>query len=71
MGAGEFFIGLPHCHRLAMTQTSSRNNKGDNFDWIREQFLDLYYLLKCHPISVCEELDHSALGHLAPSSFVL
>ena len=28
-------------------------------------------LLKCHPIGVCEDLDHSALGHFVPSSFVL
>ena len=48
----EFSIGLPHCHQLATMQTSPRGDRGDNFDWIREQFLDLYYLNVAQSVSV-------------------
>ena len=37
-------IELPHRHPLPMTWASSRGVSGENFHWISEQFLDLYYL---------------------------
>ena len=39
-----FSIRLPHRHQLPVMQTSSRGGSRDNFDWTKEQFLDLYYL---------------------------
>ena len=46
-------IGRPHRRRLPMTRTSLREDRGDDFDWIREQFGSI--LLKFRPISVCED----------------
>ena len=54
-GAGEFFYWLPHLRWLAVLWTSSRGDWGDDFDWIREQFLDLYYLYLWHTAVVCQE----------------
>ena len=45
-------IGLPHHRWLPVIRTSSRGDRGDNFDWIREQFLDLYYLNATQSVSV-------------------
>ena len=47
-GCWRVFIGLPHCHQLPVTRTSS---KGDDFDWMREQFLVLYYLNAVQSVS--------------------
>ena len=39
-------IGLTHHHRLPVMRKLSRGARGDDFDWIREQFLNLPILLK-------------------------
>ena len=36
--------GLSQHHWLQVMRTSSRGDRGDEFDWIREWFLDLYNL---------------------------
>ena len=61
---------IGHLHRrwLPVMRTSSREDRGDDFDWIKEQFGSI--LLNC-PIDVCKDLDYSALGHFALSSCVL
>ena len=41
---GRSSIGLSHCCRLPVMWTSSREDRGDNSDWIRERFSNLYYL---------------------------
>ena len=51
-GAIELFCWAPASSSVAMTWTSSRGDSGDNSDWIREQFLDLYNLNATQLVSV-------------------
>ena len=52
MGAMSSSIGFLHHRRLPVTWTSSREDRGNDFDCIREQFLDLYYLNTAQSVSV-------------------
>ena len=42
-GAGEFYWA-PALLSVASVADIIERDRGDNFDWIREQFLDQYYL---------------------------
>ena len=42
-------IGLPY-HQLPVTWTSSRGDRGEDFDWNREQFW-MYYLNATQSVS--------------------
>ena len=68
-GAGEFFYWTPTLSSVVSDADIVKENRGENFDRIREQFSDL--LLKCCPIGVYDDLDHSAPVRCAPLGFVL
>ena len=67
-GVREFFCWLSHCYQLPMTQTLSRGDWGDNLIGLENSFGSI--LLKCCPIGVCVDINHSwsALGCFAPLS---
>ena len=50
-GCRRVSIGLPHCRQLPVTRTLSKGDWGDNFDWMIEQFLVLYYLNAVQSVS--------------------